>query len=40
MAKEKIPPHKGVMTKGKRKIVRSLLSEYDIKDSKVQHWRS
>lgn len=33
MAKEKIPPHKVVMTEGKREIVRSLLSEYDIKDA-------
>ena len=27
MAKEKIPPHKVVMTEGKREIVRSLLAE-------------
>lgn len=40
MAKEKIPPHKVVMTEGKREIARNFLSEYDIKDSKVQHWRS
>lgn len=33
MAKEKIPPHKVVMTEGKREIVRSLLAEYDIKDA-------
>jgi transposase-like protein len=33
MAKEKNPPHKVVMTEGKREIVRSLLAEYDIKDA-------
>lgn len=33
MAKEKTPPHKVVMTEGKRAIVRSLLAEYDIKDA-------
>ena len=33
MAKEKTPPHKVVMTEGKREIVRSLLAEYDIKDA-------
>ncbi len=33
MAKEKIPPHKVVMTEGKREIVRRLLAEYDIKDA-------
>ena len=33
MAKEKIPPHKVVMTEGKREIVRGLLAEYDIKDA-------
>ena len=33
MAKEKNPPHKVVMTEGKREIVRSLLAEYDIKDT-------
>ncbi len=32
MAK-KNPPHKVVMTEGKREIVRSLLAEYDIKDA-------
>ena len=30
MAKEKTPPHKVVMTEGKREIIRGLLSEYDI----------
>ncbi len=30
MAKEKKQPHKVVMTEGKRDIIRSLLSEYDI----------
>ena len=33
MAKGKTPPHKVVMTEGKREIVRSLLAEYDIKDA-------
>ena len=32
MAKGKTPPHKVVMTEGKREIVRGLLAEYDIKD--------
>ena len=31
MAKEKTPPHKIVMTEGKRDVIRSLISEYDIK---------
>lgn len=30
MAKEKKQPHKVVMTEGKREIIKSLLSEYDI----------
>lgn len=30
MAKEKKQAHKVVMTEGKREIIRSLLSEYDI----------
>lgn len=34
MAKEKIPPHKVVMTEAKRNIIRGLLSEYDIKTTK------
>lgn len=34
MAKEKIPPHKVVMTEGKREIVRSLLAEYDKRKGK------
>ena len=33
MAKEKTPPHKVVMTEGKRKIIRGLLSEYDIQSA-------
>lgn len=33
MTKEKIPPHKVVMTEGKREIIRGLLSEYDIKSA-------
>lgn len=33
MAKNKTPPHKVVMTEGKREIIRGLLSEYDIKDA-------
>ena len=35
MAKEKIPPHKVVMTEGKKEIVRSLLAEYGIKDAQI-----
>ena len=31
MAKGKIPPHKVEMTEGKRDVIRSLISEYDIK---------
>ena len=34
MAKEKTPPHKVVMTEGKREIIRGLLSEYDIQSAK------
>lgn len=34
MAKEKTPPHKVVMTEGKREIIRGLLSEYDIQNAK------
>jgi hypothetical protein len=34
MAKVKTTPHKVVMTEGKRDIIRSLLSEYDIKSAK------
>ena len=30
MAKVKTPPHKVVMTEGKRQIIKTLLSEYDI----------
>ena len=30
MAKSKTPPHKVVMTEGKSKIIKALLSEYDI----------
>ena len=30
MAKEKTPPHKVVMTEGKREIIKTLLSEYNI----------
>ena len=33
MAKEKTPPHKVVMTEGKREIVRNLLSEYNIQSA-------
>ena len=33
MAKEKTPPHKVVMTEGKREIIRNLLSEYDIQSA-------
>ena len=33
MAKEKTPPHKVVMTEGKREIIRGLLSEYDIQSA-------
>ena len=33
MAKEKKQPHKIVMTEGKREIIRSLLSEYDIQSA-------
>lgn len=33
MAKNKIPPHKVVMTEGKREIIRGLLSEYDIQSA-------
>lgn len=33
MAKEKKQPHKVVMTEGKREIIRSLLSEYDIQSA-------
>lgn len=33
MAKGKTPPHKVVMTEGKREIIRSLLSEYDIQSA-------
>lgn len=33
MAKEKTQPHKVVMTEGKREIIRSLLSEYDIQSA-------
>ncbi len=33
MAKEKKQPHKIVMTEGKRDIIRSLLSEYDIQSA-------
>ena len=33
MAKTKTPPHKVVMTEGKRDIIRGLLSEYDIKSA-------
>ena len=33
MAKEKRPPHKVVMTEGKREIIRNLLSEYDIQSA-------
>ena len=33
MAKGKTPPHKVVMTEGKREIVRILLAEYDIRDA-------
>ena len=36
MAKEKKQPHKIVMTEGKREIIRSLLSEYDIQSDSVQ----
>ena len=33
MAKEKTPPHKVVMTEGKREIIKTLLSEYDIQSA-------
>lgn len=33
MAKDKIPPHKVEMTEGKRKIIKGLLSEYDIQSA-------
>ena len=33
MAREKTPPHKVVMTEGKREIIRGLLSEYDIQSA-------
>ena len=33
MAKEKTPPHKVVMTEGKREIIRNLLSEYNIQSA-------
>ena len=33
MAKERTQPHKVVMTEGKREIIRSLLSEYDIQSA-------
>ena len=33
MAKEKKQSHKVVMTEGKREIIRSLLSEYDIQSA-------
>ena len=33
MAKGKTPPHKVVMTEGKREIIRGLLSEYDIQSA-------
>lgn len=33
MAKGKTPPHKVVMTEGKREIIRNLLSEYDIQSA-------
>ena len=33
MAKEKTPSHNVVMTEGKREIIKSLLSEYDIQSA-------
>lgn len=33
MTREKTPPHKVVMTEGKREIIRGLLSEYDIQSA-------